>query len=101
MITFMEMSLLGEEPRTPSVSCCCSSCTVPIPGAVPAFPTRLCSLPPAVWLFGFCLLWTPPPLPLCAGTQMLSWLQLSLHPELGELREAWACGIAVQIHHGL
>lgn len=99
MITFMEMSLLGEELHTKCQLLLQLPAPFPIPGAAPAFPTRLCSLPPAVWPFGFCLLWTPPPLPLCAGTQMLSLLQLSLHPELGELRGA--CGIAVQIHHGL
>jgi hypothetical protein len=40
-------------------------------------------------------------LPLCVGTHVLSFFQLSLHPGLRELQGAWACGVAVQSHHGL
>lgn len=38
MITFMEMSLLGEERRTPSVSCCCSSVHRPHPRGWASLP---------------------------------------------------------------
>lgn len=38
MITFMEMSLLEEESRTPSVSCCCSSVHHPHPRGCASLP---------------------------------------------------------------
>lgn len=101
MITFMEMSLLGEESRTPSVSCCCSSVHHPHPRGCASLPHQALLTPRP--LFGHSAFVSSGrllPCP-CVLAQMLSWLLLSLHPELGELRGAWACGIAVQIHYGL